>query len=267
MNRDEINNAIEYSFVGMYEQVDGMMNVYKNEGISAIQFPDIDNWEFNRSGMTRLSETNAQDTIKEILDFYKKQGSTSISWAIGPLTTPANFSEYLKKNKFEYKEAAWGMHLPVEADLEVHDLKGLEIRECDIKDLEKDDVIVMIEKAYGMPAGAGKLLAKFTELYQKKTKVAVYIGYDGDKPVAFANIVVIPGTKVALLAGAATLPEYRGKGIYSNMLKVRKDKAKELGIEDLVIQAKEETSAPIAKKHGFEKVCTLDFYMYHPNPN
>ena len=265
MNRDEINHAIEYSLVGMFEQVDGMMNVYKNEVTHAIQFPEIDNWEFNRAGMTRLSEKTANNTIKEVLNFYQKQGSTSISWVIGPLTTPANFSEYLKRNQFEYKEAAWGMHLPVEADLKVHNLEGIEIRECGIKDLEKEDVQDMIEKAYGMPPGAGKLLARFTELYQKKTKVAVYIGYNGEQPVAFGNILVIPSTKVALLGGAATLPEYRGKGVYSNMLKIRMDKAKEFGMEELVIQAKEKTSAPIAKKHGFEKVSTLNFYMYNPN--
>ena len=46
------------------------------------------------------------------------------------------------------------------------------------------------------------------------------------------------------------------------MLKVRKEKAKEWGMDYLIIQANEKTSAPIAKKHGFEKVCTLGTYVH-----
>ena len=49
------------------------------------------------------------------------------------------------------------------------------------------------------------------------------------------------------------------------MLKVRKDKAKKIGIEYLVIQAKEATSGPIAKKHGFEKICTLKIFVFNPS--
>lgn len=121
----------------------------------------------------------------------------------------------------------------------------------------------MIEKAYGMPEGSGKLMRDFAKLFQNISDLAMYIGFEGKKPIAFGNLVVIPGSEGALLGGAATLPEYRGKGLYSNMLKLRKAKAKELGMEYLITQAKETTSAPIAIKHGFEKVCTLDYYVYN----
>ena len=46
------------------------------------------------------------------------------------------------------------------------------------------------------------------------------------------------------------------------MLKKRYDQAKEDGIEHLVIQAKEGTSAPIAAKSGFEQVCELPLYVW-----
>ncbi|MFW9929620.1 MAG: GNAT family N-acetyltransferase [Candidatus Thorarchaeota archaeon] len=262
MNKEELIYAVEYSLIGMYEQMDGVMNVYKPEGNHIIQFPKIDYWEFNKAGMTRLNEQNAETAIKDMLNYYKKMGSNSISWVISPLTRPANFSEYLKRNNFHYHESALGMFLPVEGEVKAIKPDDLEIRQAVLSDMEKEDVQIMIEKAYGMPKGSGELMKDFAEAYQKITKIVVYIGYDGEKPIAFGNLIVIPGIKGALLGGAATLPEYRGKGLYSNMLKVRKDKARELNMDYLVIQAKEQTSAPIAKKHGFETVCTLDYYIH-----
>ena len=92
----------------------------------------------------------------------------------------------------------------------------------------------------------------------------MYVAYDkkNNEPVAFGAITSIPDTKIAVLNGAATLPEYRKRGIYSSFLKIRYELAKSKGIEHLIIQAKEESSAPIAAKNGFEKVCELAFYVW-----
>ncbi|OLS24001.1 MAG: hypothetical protein HeimC3_22260 [Candidatus Heimdallarchaeota archaeon LC_3] len=264
MKKEELLHAVEFSLIGMYEQFDGVMNVYKREGVHVIQFPAVDFWEFNRAGMTRLHENNAEEGIKDVINYYNKMGSKSIAWITGPLTTPPNFSEYLEKNNFEFEEAAWGMYLPVNAEFEVHALKDVEIIEATLEDMGREDVQKMIEQAYGMPEGSGKLMQQFVELFEKISDIAIYIGYDGKKPIAFGNLVVIPGTKGAVLGGSATLPEYRKKGLYSNMVKIRKDKAKKFGVEYLIIQAKEATSAPIAMKFGFEKICTLNFYLHKP---
>lgn len=194
----------------------------------------------------------------------KKLGSKSFCWITGPLTTPNNLVEHLKSNNFEHEITFWGMYLPMEKNIEIPELQGLLIKEIQIEEMN-EEIQKMLEKAYGMPDGSGKLLKQFSELYKKKTQVTIYIAYDGNNPVAFATLVVIPGTKGALMSGSATLQEYRRRSIYGNMLKVQKEKAKELGIEFLIIQANENTSAPIARKYGFEKVCTLDWFVYKPD--
>ncbi len=261
MNIDEINQAIEYSLIGLIDQADGLVNVYKPEGNYVVQFPTVDFWEFNRTGLTRLREDQADKAIQEMLDFHKKQGSKSISWVIGPLTTPKNLAQYLEKNNFKYHSSEWGMYLPTETELQVQELQGLLLKEVTLEEIEKKSVQTMIEQGYGMPEGSAILMKHLYEHFSKKCTLVFYIGYEGEKPVAFGNLVVIPGTKIGFLGGAATLPDYRGKGLYSNLLKIRKEKAKALGLEYLVIQAREDTSAPIALKHGFQKVCTLDFYV------
>ena len=62
---NKIIYSIEFSLIGMYEQADGLVNVYKPRGNHIIQFPAVDFWEFNRAGMTRLNEDNAEKAIKD----------------------------------------------------------------------------------------------------------------------------------------------------------------------------------------------------------
>ena len=58
------------------------------------------------------------------------------------------------------------------------------------------------------------------------------------------------------LAGAITLPEYRGRGCYRALLRARWDEAVRLGAPALVVHA-QETSRPILERCGFERVATL----------
>jgi GNAT superfamily N-acetyltransferase len=206
--------------------------------------------------MTRLNEEEVDNTIEDMMDYYQKQGSKSFAWVIGPLTTPSNLAKYLKRKGFEHELTGWGMYLPMEKKIKVNELKDLTIKESKLEEIDKEEVQKMIETAYGMPEGSGKMMKKFMEFYQENSKASFFLAYDGKKPIGFGIVTIVPGTKGALMVGAATLQEYRGRGIYGNMLKKRKEKAKEYGAEYLIIQANEKTSAPIAQKHGFEKILT-----------
>jgi len=46
------------------------------------------------------------------------------------------------------------------------------------------------------------------------------------------------------------------------MLKIRYEKAKRDNKSNLILQAKEATSAPIAAKNGFKKICDLAIYVW-----
>lgn len=62
--------------------------------------------------------------------------------------------------------------------------------------------------------------------------------------------------------GAAVLPAYRGRDIYRMMISKRKQDARKNGLEELIIHAVKNTSAPISEKIGFRKVCEINFYSY-----
>jgi predicted GNAT family acetyltransferase len=70
-----------------------------------------------------------------------------------------------------------------------------------------------------------------------------------------------------LLGGAATLPEHRGRGIYSALVAKRLTDARAHGRTAAVIQAVRASSAPIVAKLGFREICSLDFYAWEGAPH
>jgi predicted N-acetyltransferase YhbS len=53
------------------------------------------------------------------------------------------------------------------------------------------------------------------------------------------------------LAGGATLPSFRGRGIYRALVRARWDDAVRLGADALVVIANVDTSYPILERLGF----------------
>ena len=75
-----------------------------------------------------------------------------------------------------------------------------------------------------------------------------------DYPVATAGMLYMPDLPIALLLSSATLPDFRGYGIYTSLMARRLADARQDGIEAAVIQAVRATSAPICRKLGFVEI-------------
>jgi predicted acetyltransferase len=59
------------------------------------------------------------------------------------------------------------------------------------------------------------------------------------------------------MKGTSVAPLERGKGVYRALLQHRVAILHKLGIPLATVQAIVDTSAPICRKFGFEKVCTI----------
>ena len=62
---------------------------------------------------------------------------------------------------------------------------------------------------------------------------------------------------------SATLPDFRGYGIYTSLMARRLADAAQDGIEAAVIQAVRATSAPICRKLGFVEIMPMELYVGH----
>jgi ribosomal protein S18 acetylase RimI-like enzyme len=92
-----------------------------------------------------------------------------------------------------------------------------------------------------------------------------YVAYTkkNNTPAGFASMIIkkeLPN--IGYLSGAGTDVEYRKKGIYTSLLTGRIQEAKRIGLEYLITDAEEKTSAPILEKHGFSFIEKFEIYRY-----
>ena len=80
---------------------------------------------------------------------------------------------------------------------------------------------------------------------------SVYLAYLDGEPVGFGRAVFAPWA--ALLLGGATLPEARGRGVYTALVHARWRETVERGVPRVVVSAGA-MSAPILEKLGFRRL-------------
>lgn len=211
--------------------------------------------------MIRIDTASVPAMLAEVMRYFRGHGKERIGIIIGPDTKPCDLAEQLVPRGASLKDRHWGMVLPVDQDLEVKMDPRVEVREIDLKGTT-DDITDMIDRAWGMPAGACKQGVDRLRQYDVDAVQAprIFIAFHDGKPAAFSAMDLQDELPVIRIAGGATDPAYRGKGLYKAMVKARLDAAKKLGKSHLVVQAIIDTSAPILKQMGFREICTLDKY-------
>jgi hypothetical protein len=85
-------------------------------------------------------------------------------------------------------------------------------------------------------------------------RVYRYVSYDAEgTPLGSGGLTAFPALGVGLLWAGSVAPEGRGRGAYTAVLDARIEKARELGLTHVGLFAKDDTSAPIVAKFGFER--------------
>jgi GNAT superfamily N-acetyltransferase len=213
----------------------------------------------NLVGMAQLAENDAAATIDAVKARFAKERK-AFGWVTGPLTKPADLGRRLGKAGLQPIAHLAGMAAPL--DLKVNASSDVQIREVTPEEQSRETD--MMGTAYGMPPDVAALFVRLVS-ESPGIKSRGYFAYaGGSSPVAWSYLVYLPDSPVVLLGGAATLPEARGKGIYSALVKRRLADALADGREAAVIQADRDTSAPICAKLGFRELCALEVYAWSP---
>ncbi|MDA8346399.1 MAG: GNAT family N-acetyltransferase [Thermaerobacter sp.] len=101
------------------------------------------------------------------------------------------------------------------------------------------------------PEKKSKLAERLAYLLRNDSaRLSVYAAYMDGEPVSAARIHFSDRSAFASLWGGATLPGYRGRGLYTALLAVRLQEAKRRGARFLTIDAGP-MSRPIVEKYGF----------------
>lgn len=216
----------------------------------------------NMVGAASLTPENADATIRQVLDLYARQDK-AFGWLTGPSTTPADLEARLASAGLTKIETLAGMVL-TDLAIEIPVTPEIEIREATPEEVRRlSDVTA---RSYDLPLEVAELLNEAVLQARDRLVTRIYHAYlaGGEHPVGFGFLIHIPQSSIALLGGAATLPEHRGRGAYKNFVAKRLADARAGGAEAAVIQAVRSTSAPICSRLGFEEICDLALYAWMP---
>lgn len=253
MDRNQLLQLIDSLPFSILTDVPGLTEWVEIPNLVGIQSKKVPNPYANLIGLSKMSEESIEETIDRVLEAY---GNTPFGWFIGPLSTPANLRERLQAKGIANGIQMSGMvledlNIPIKINPEF-DVVPVSIETA----IENADVLA---ETYGMGISSDAVKV----IVQGSVSSQIYFVYPkgSSTPVAWSNLVYIPGTHVVLLGGSATHPDWRGKNIYKSMVARRLQDARAAGANMAVIQAVKTTSAPICARLGFKEFCEFDFYF------
>jgi GNAT superfamily N-acetyltransferase len=261
VTKNDLITALEESFF-IYPPIPGMTTPISVPGISGHSSP-VSNPEANMVGRARLTPQNVDDAIESVKNIFRREGK-KVGWFIGPSSTPLDMPERLAAAGFVPEVEEAGMAL---TDLAKSIRANPQIRVERVTADQRREAAPLLARAFDMPDDVARYIVDYFAALGSQLTVMMYLAYVEDRihPVAFADSIFLPEQPIAIMQGAATLPEYRGRGIYSTLLARRLEDARNSGMQGAVIQAVRSTSAAIVAKLGFEEVCSLQLYSWDPS--
>jgi GNAT superfamily N-acetyltransferase len=199
----------------------------------------------------RLGGEAVARAVEEVRALLRARGLDEVSWWVGERSTPADLAERLSALGLE-EEPDEMTTLAIER--EPDGAPSVEVRRVE----SLDDYLTALEidwAAFDTPpeereerrAAAGTAWP----LIQADGRTSVYLAYLDGEAVGFARAVFAPWA--ALLLGGATLPQARGRGVYTALVHARWRETVERGVPRIVVSAGP-MSAPILGKIGFQRL-------------
>ncbi|MFE8699456.1 GNAT family N-acetyltransferase [Cytobacillus sp. FJAT-54145] len=208
--------------------------------------------EHNEHGFVLFSNLNKQNihsVIQDELNFFNSINQP-FEWKVFDYDQPENLIEALTEYGFEVENKEALMVLDIEESTEllsyefspnifqITDEKGIrDLMELEGKIWKTDHQELGDRLIRDLKANDGNLY--------------IYASYVDGKAVSGAWMYLERGTSFGSLWGGSTLPEFRGKGLYTSLIAIRAQKARELGYRFLTVDASP-MSQPILENKGFK---------------
>ncbi len=220
----------------------------------------------NFVGGSRWTAGEADAQIEKILAEHAREG-TGFEWWVMPSDTPADLPERLERHGLllageNVRMARLGLDdlsdIAVNPDIVLQDLDG--------PDRAGIEAILEIEaNAFHLPA---------VEIEHERKSMLERLADPQARQKSLYSLAYLDGRAVGMaaadfrfgrmyLSGAATLPEYRGRRIYSTLLKHRLAAARDRGFHLAAIDAGPMSKRVVAK-YGFKEYGTVKVYGWMP---
>ncbi len=216
----------------------------------------------NLVGAATLDDYNADEIIWRVREIFANEGS-EFGWLVGPLSTPPDLPDRLEQAGLVKAAEMAGM---VRGDLgdPISANPAVYVREATEDDLEP--AVHVLAEAMEIEPERTRAMTEAMFFSPESIERRIYLAFvEGvEYPVATAGMIYAPYAPIAVLLSAATMPDFRGYGIYTSLMARRLADAYRDGMEAAIIQAVRSTSAPICRKLGFAEIASLVMYTGYP---
>lgn len=204
---------------------------------------------------SKLSAEDVDMAIKAQVSHARLQGA-DLEWKYFDYDTPDDLKAHLIANDFAPEDEEAVMLLPIADAPEKlkapvnHDIR----RVTDVEQLKDADRVVYEvwkdDRFFdGVQAQVSQYVLPMWEADPEST--AVYVAYVDNQPVSYGRVDFARNNPFASIWGGSTLPEFRGRGIYTALIASRLQEAQKRGYHYLTVDANPHTSMPILQKLGF----------------
>jgi GNAT superfamily N-acetyltransferase len=210
---------------------------------------------------SQLEGHDVDRVINEQIRYFEALGH-DFEWKVFSHDYPRDLKEILQARGFDIEEAETILVFDTENAPDAllqpvtHDVRR-------ITDTAKIDDVLSVERAVWEDDMVWLDERLRQQLRDTPDYVSVYVDYVDDRPASSAWITFHEGTDFAGLWGGSTLPEYRGRGLYTALLAVRLQEARARSFRYLTIDASP-MSRPIVEKHGFQAISTATPCVWYP---
>lgn len=205
--------------------------------------------EMNFVLYSTLTKDNANSAIQSELAYFKALG-VEVEWKLYEHDQPADLKDRLAKSGFKIGEVEALMALEIE-NAPSFLLQPPTINVTHITNPTQIPEVLAVQQQVWEDDYSGLIERLQHDLEHEADIVSIYAVYMDGKPVSSAWTYFHQEKSFASIWGGATLPEYRKQGIYTALVAVRIQEAKQCGVRFLTIDASP-MSRPIVEKLGFQ---------------
>jgi hypothetical protein len=216
----------------------------------------------NTVEFSSLDEASADGCIDAVIARFAalKHGT---EWKVHGHDRPADLGARLLARGFERAGRETLMVLNIGAEATAAPAPaGIDIRQIQDSAALADLVAVETEVWGEDESWLGEALAG--EMTRDPQSIAIFIAYEGAKPVSTGWIRFHGSRAFATLWGGSTLAAYRSRGIYRRLVALRAGLARARGVRYLAVEASDD-SRPILERNRFRALSVIDSYIWRPD--
>lgn len=208
-----------------------------------------------------LTDRTADAVIRSQIEACSQRGCV-LEWLVYSHDKPADLGQRLQRQGFVAEDGETVMMLDLQQAMvpEPADT-GFEVRRAGTPSALQAAANIRAETWGGDARAIAERLAQ--RLADTPDALSVYVAYAGDQPAGTAQITFYPELQFASLGSAATLPAYRRRGLYTQLLQVRLREAQERQVRFIDTEASS-MSRPALEKVGFQPISSVTVYSWEP---